>query len=77
MQTRRLWRRAAALAGGIAVGFVFVSAPRQTPYDAPTTLTRLYHYDGPSGCEGATSQVVVLVIVGIVVIDTPPRAPYR
>ena len=56
MQTRRLWRRAAALAGGIAVGFVFVSALRQTPYDAPTTLTRLYHYDGPSGCEGATSQ---------------------
>ena len=56
MQTRRLWRRGGALAGGIAVGFVFVSALRQTPYDAPTTLTRLYHYDGPSGCEGATSQ---------------------
>ena len=56
MQTRRLWRRGAALAGGIAVGFVCVSALRRAPYDAPTTLTRLYHYDGPSGCEGATSQ---------------------
>ena len=56
MQTRRLWRRGAALAGGIAVGFVCVSALRRAPYDAPTTLTRLYHYDGLPGCEDATSE---------------------
>ena len=56
MQTRRFWRRGAALAGGLVVGFVCVSALRRAPYDAPTTLTRLYHYDGLPGCEDVTSE---------------------
>ena len=37
MQTRRLWRRGAALAGGFAVGFVCFYALRQPPYDQPRT----------------------------------------
>ena len=32
---RHLWRRAAALAGGVVVGFLCISALRQPPYDPP------------------------------------------
>ena len=45
MQTRRLWRRAAALAGGFAVGFLCISALRQPPYDPPRAR-RLQEWDG-------------------------------
>ena len=45
MQTRRLWRRGAALAGGFAVGFVCFYALRQPPYDPPRAR-RLQEWDG-------------------------------
>ena len=44
MQTRRLWRRAAALAGGAVVGFLCISALRQPP-DEPRAR-RLQEWDG-------------------------------
>ena len=44
MQTRRLWRRAAALASGVVVGFLCISALRRTP-DEPRAR-RLQEWDG-------------------------------
>ena len=44
MQTRRLWRRAAALGCGIVVGFLCISALRRTP-DEPRAR-RLQDWDG-------------------------------
>ena len=44
MQTRRLWRRAAALAGGAVVGFLCISTLRRTP-DEPRAR-RLQEWDG-------------------------------
>ena len=45
MRTRRLWRRAAALAGGAVVGFLCISALRPPPYDQPRAR-RLQEWDG-------------------------------
>ena len=45
MQTRRLWRRAAALTGGVVVGFLCISALRQPPDDQPRAR-RLQEWDG-------------------------------
>ena len=45
MQTRRNWRRGAALGCGVVVGFLCISALRQPPYDEPRAR-RLQDWDG-------------------------------
>ena len=42
---RHLWRRAAALTGGVVVGFLCISALRQPPDDQPRAR-RLQEWDG-------------------------------
>ena len=71
MQTRRLWRRGAALAGGLVVGFVCVSALRRTPYDAPTKLTRWYEYERPaiSSTRASFSPAIAVISTHVAAID--------
>ena len=42
---RHLWRRGAALAAGVVVGFLCISALRPPPYDQPRAR-RLQDWDG-------------------------------